>query len=181
MKNQSLGSLINFAGLNKIIRSADRVWWYTDDGRNIVSDGHAIFVFHGDCDALFTRFKKLPGDDVLGSQKRGKDVETYSAGQQMKDSFGKFLTAEDGAEVHDTKLTYDNTKDKKTRVFFAQERDSHDYIFIGTEFFDCIGQYEKASAPRASGKVPVTFEGCYEEKAVILPVNTAKPAFLAEV
>lgn len=181
-KKESLGGLFNLEEVSKQVKKADTVYWsITEDGANVVSDGHFIFQFFGVCDALFTRFQRRPEGVPLNSTK-GREV--FEA-PTLRERFDKFLKTDQTAECADTRLTYDSTgRDAKpVRVIYSQSRDSRSFVYIAAEYFACIAQAEHVTQEAASGKKPVTFQNYEEtEKAVILPVNiTEKPFGLAEL
>lgn len=182
VRKESLGGLFNLAEVSKQVKKADTVYWsITEDGANIVSDGHFIFRFFGTCDALFARFQAKPAGVVLNSTK-GREV--FEA-PTLRECFDKFLDTEQNAECADTRLTYDSTgRDAKSvRVIYSQSRDFRTFVYIASDYFACIAQAEHVTQEAASGKKPVTFQNYEEtEKAVILPVNiTEKPFGLAEL
>ena len=181
-RKESLGGLLNIAEVAKQVKKADVVYWnITEDGANIVSDGHFIFRFFGNCDALFTRFQRRPEGVVLNSTK-GREV--FEA-PTLRECFDKFLKADQDAECADTRLTYESTgRDAKpVRVIYSQCRDTRSFVYIAADYFACIAQAAEITQEDAKANKPVVFTNYEEtEKAVILPVNvTEKPFGLAEI
>lgn len=178
MKNKSLGGLINLSALNRIVKNADQIFWSYEDGWNIVSDGHFIFYFCGQCDALFTRFQKLPEGKMLCARKREKSIEVFES--PVLDNMKKYLNADGCAEVVDTRLSYETAQGNTVRVLHSADKwNEKAYVYISDAFFRCISEFYDIYAERAGRTLPVTFRNG-EEKAVILPVNIYNPAFLAE-
>lgn len=181
-KKESLGGLFNLAEVSKQVKKADTVYWsITEDGANVVSDGHFIFQFFGVCDALFTRFQRRPEGVVLNSTK-GREV--FEA-PTLRECFDKFLDAEQSAECADTRLTYDaiGRDAKPVRVIYSQCRDTRSFVYIAADYFACIAQAEHMTQEAAKANKPVVFTNYEEtEKAVILPVHIADALpFLAEL
>lgn len=180
MAKQSLEGLFNLSEVSKIVKKADTVYWYIDEnGANVVSDSHVIFRFYGVCEALFTRFQKQPGSVPLNSS---KGREAFEA-PQLKSCFEKFLTEEQTAEVHDTRLTFEQPQGNTVRILYAQAygEDKRSYIYLATNYFSCIRDYVKAEAVKTARAAAVTFSAG-NEKAVILPVNIQyEPSCMVEL
>lgn len=175
----SLGSLVNLAELNKLVKKADVLIVGRDSGMTYICEGHWIVRVRLPEDAsvratIFSRLGAFP-DDGAALQARGKSSVPYDLENLKKFFSGTFF-----AQCYDTKLSHD-IGDHELRVFLCDDQGQKCYIGIDRVYFSMINQYAKAAAQKCAKSCPVLFTANYDEVALILPINYTGNEYLSRV
>lgn len=175
----SLGSLVNLAELNKLVKKADVLIVGRDSGMTYICDGHWIVRVRLPEDAavratIFSRMGAFP-DDGAALECRGKDSRPYTLATLKKFFSGTFY-----AQCYDTKLSHD-LGDKEVRIFDCNDQGQRCYIGIDRVYFSMINEYAKAAAQKCAKSCPVLFTANYDEVALILPINYTGNEYLSRV
>lgn len=184
MKRTSVDNLINLTELNRVLRQAATAIWGRDDEFDYFSNGYMAVKIRLESiiplKVLAPRFggQLPPKGGALRSIKCKKD---YTIDIIALDSMKKCLSTEADVAVEDTHLIYQSEYDTLLRVFLARGRDVQEYIFVDSQFLECINADSVVRAVKPERKSPVVFSRG-DETAVVLPVNLLyKPGFLADL
>ena len=190
MKNISFGNLFDLVELHHIIRNASEMWWLKEGHLHILCNGYMIWKVALPDDSstvgvIRKRFndREPESDMVLHSKKARKRYDVDET--QNKEHLLQLLNTEAHYSVVDTGITADvddnfDPEKRQIHAFCVACADATEYIFINQKYRDCIYQPDEIYAVDTKRTSPLIFEGeTPEERAVILPVNTDLPLFLA--
>lgn len=195
MSNISIGNLFNMVELHHIIRNAPVMYWLYEtvpsgSTYHVLSNGYMVWRFALPEDSptlaiIRKRFNDYNPDafPVLRSQKARKryDVDEFN----NRDALLSLLWTQGRYDIVDTGITADmddsfDPDKRQIHAFCVSCADAREYVFINQKYRDCIYQPDGILAVSANSTSPLIFESATtDERAVILPVNTDPPAFLA--
>lgn len=175
----SLGSLVNLAELNKLVKKADVLIVGQEAGLTYICNGHWVARLRLPEDAavratIFSRLGAFP-EEGAALQVRGKSSVQYDL-----ESLKKFFSGTFYAQCYDTKLSHD-IGDRELRVFLCDDQGQKCYVAIDRVYFSMINEYERAASQKCAKSSPVLFTANYDEAALILPVNYTASEYLSRV
>ena len=175
----SLGSLVNLADLNKLVKKADVLIVGRDSGMTYICNGHWIVRVRLPEDAavratIFSRLGAFP-DDGTALECRNKGSLPYSLA-----NLKKFFADPFYAVCTDTHLSHD-LGDKEVRVFDCNDQGQRCYIGIDRVYFSMLNQYARAASQKCAKSSAILFTANYDEAALILPVNYTGNDYLSRV
>lgn len=177
--NTSLGSLVNLAVLNKLIKKADTLIVGRELNMTYICNGHWIVRIKLLPDAMTrTEIFRALGDfpeDGEALIKANDGAKPYEL-----DKLKTFFSGTFYANCMDTHLS-EAFDSYSLRIFFCEDQGQRCYIAIDNKYFDMINEYERAASQKCSKLSPILFKGNYDEVALILPVNYTPCAFLAKI
>lgn len=196
MSNVSMGNLFNLIELHHIIRNASVMYWMKETvpnggTYNVLCNEYMVWrvALPDDSPTLGVISKRFNGyvpDDkeVLRSQKARKryDVDYMN---EKRDGLLSLLWTQGRYGMVDTGITVDvddcfDPDKRQLHAFCTSCADHSEYVFINQKYRDCIHQPDGILAVEVSRTSPLIFESTTtDERAVILPVNTDLPMFLA--
>ena len=195
MKNTSPGGLFNLVELHHIIRNADEMFWILEgDGdvgmRHVLCDRYMTWrvALPNDSytnEVILKRFngqKPAAGDALRSVRARKRYVVSKSAAHVAM--LQSILDAEPSFSAIDTGHTIDyGSEGMQIHAYYVcgwavRERD---YVFIDQKYRVCFNEVEEALANDIKRTSSLLFLGAYDERAVVMPVNTCKPQFLADL
>ena len=178
----SLGSLVNLAELNKLVKKADTLIVGSDSGMTYICNGHWVVRLHIPIDSsvrptIFSRLGEIPSD---GTALRvvGKHEPTSYKLEDLKELFsGTFYH-----ECRDTRMSEDFGS-YEVRIFHCLESQCGGwcYIALNRDYHRMIADYARAASAKCVKSSPILFTCNYDEAALILPVNYDPSAYLSRV
>lgn len=192
MRNASIGNLFNLVELHHIIRNSQEMYWARDYSTNaeVLCNGYMAWrvALPADSPSLGVIRKRFndrePLDDmILHSVKARKRFEVSES--QNRDKLFEFIDTEGRYDMIDTGMTIDwdewfTDNKRQLHAFCVSCADASEYVFINQKYRDCIYQPDYTRAVDLKRTSPLIFESrTYYERAVILPVDTDTPPFLA--
>lgn len=169
----SRGELINETAFGRVCKASESLHWtVTEDGRDIVINGHWII----DADlsekarsVLFSIFGRVPEPGVwYNARKFGRG---YTIVETSPVQFEKFFTDAGDAYTYDTRLTYTLSDARTVRLYSAPESC---VIAIASAYDDMIVARDGLSAGKSSSGIK--FDNG-RERAFILPVRVTDDPF----
>lgn len=195
MGNISIGNLFNLVELHHIIRNAPVMYWLYEtvpDGSmyHVLSNGYMVWrvALPEGSSTLAIIQKRFNDHDpsacpVLRSRRARKryDVDEFD----NRDTLLKLLHQQGRYGVIDTGITADiddcfDPDKRQIHAFCISCADARDYVFINQKYRDCIYQPDGILAVKDCRNSPLVFESMTnDERAVVMPVVSDFPAFLA--